>query len=326
MKKNSNLMRITIRNMSNIYGKRVIDAEYAYRDSHDKQVKCVLSDNGTVHNVDIDKPIKAMPIILESSNAYTFDFDIDKESVDKKAIKKWAENHPDLGPMGYASSSEYIVVFDDEVIDNTYEDDDEKYDVFSKFKVLNTDQRNGICVHFGIEPWDLSERELRNKLVSFETGIIILDKECRLDFLKNIDTLFNPITLNFQSAVLCGVIGGSDSGVYTLNGEILGSSKESSIAVIMQRPELFSIIERELKKKGKFIYSESQAKEISLASGKETEEKVKADELAALGAGPVANVKAQVTGKESDEDIKSKELDSVGAGPKSKKEDVATKA
>ena len=285
MKKNTNIMRITIRNMSNIYGKRVVDAEYAFINDDGKQVKCVLSDNGTVHTVDMDKVIKRMPIELDRNNAYTFDYDIGRESLDKKAIKKWAANHPDLGPANYTSESEYVIVFDDEVIDNTYEDDDEKYDVFSKFKVLDANQRNGISVHFGIEPWDLNERELRNRLVSFDSGIITTDKDCRNDFLNNIDTVFNPITLNFQAAVLCGVIGGSESGVYTLNGEVLGSSKEACIAVLMQRPELFSIIERELKKKAKFIYTKSEAKTISQESGKGSAAEQTNAELNALGAG-----------------------------------------
>ena len=283
MKSTKNNLRIFLRNADGVYGTRPIDAAYHFRTEDGKMLKRVLSDTGAVNDIDVEKQVKKMPIELNKNNGYSFEVDVNRTGIKAEDIKKWAQGHPDLGLWDDNSGTDYIYSFDDDVVNGDFESDDEKFEVFQKYSVLDADQRNAIAVYFGVEPWDSNEKELRNALVGFDGGIIATDKDARQDFLSNLDVIFDNRSLNFQSAVMCGVVGETNDGVYTLNGEVLGSSRSASIGMLIQRPELFSIIERELKKNGKFIYINAESQAVKKEQVKAASKAELDAELADLG-------------------------------------------
>lgn len=278
-----NYLRITLRNVNSVNGVRPIDMAYQFRDEKGSTKKKTLDDKGQVSVSDVDAKIKKMPVELNKDNAYSFEFNMGKEGLDVPAIKEFIKGHIELGTPTENMSSDYIYSFDDDVVNNQYEEDEQKMEVFSAYKVLERDQQNAIAVYFGVEPWGVEESELRNRLVGLNNGVITTSKESRADFLNNLDRIFDAKVLNFQSAVLCGVISMPHPEVYSLNSEVLGSSREAAIANIQQRPELYAVIERELKRVNKFVYTKSEKEAEVKAANKAKAVKEEALELENAG-------------------------------------------
>jgi hypothetical protein len=70
--------------------------------------------------------------------------------------------------------------------------------------------------------------------------------------LNHVDAIFDYKQLNVASAILSGVIVNED-GVYTLEGISLGKTKEYALATFNERSDLYSILERKLKERGRYL-------------------------------------------------------------------------
>ena len=83
------------------------------------------------------------------------------------------------------------------------------------------------------------------------------------------------------SAILSGVIVNED-GVYTLEGVSLGKTKEYAIATFNERSDLYSILERKLKERGRYLapFDGGKAKVNAKANAKNAATK---SEMADLG-------------------------------------------
>jgi hypothetical protein len=254
----SNKLIISAKNADRITGKRMIDAAYEYYDSEkNKTLMRALLDNGDIVEVERTKEVKKALLELTRDNMYSIEIELGKKGISDEKVKRWVENHPDmedaLGLTGVKrSDSLYLFTITGEQLEATFNDDDEKAEVFDKYKAMSEAEHKGIAIHFGIEPWRLDDRELRNALVGFNTGAISVDRAKRTEFLNHVDAIFDYKQLNVASAILSGVIVNED-GVYTLEGISLGKTKEYAVATFNERSDLYSILERKLKERGRYL-------------------------------------------------------------------------
>jgi hypothetical protein len=102
-----------------------------------------------------------------------------------------------------------------------------------------------------------------------------------VEFLNHVDAIFDYKQLNVASAILSGVIVNED-GVYTLEGVSLGKTKEYAIATFNERSDLYSILERKLKERGRYLapFDGGKAKATAKVSAKNAATK---SEMADLG-------------------------------------------
>ncbi len=283
----SNKLIISAKHADRITGKRMIDAAYEYYDEDkNKTMLRALLDNGDVVEVDRSKEVKKALLELNRDNMYSIEIELGKTGISDEKVKRWIENHPDmedaLGLTGVRrSDSLYLFTITGEALEATFNDDDEKSDVFDKYKSMNEVEHKGIAIHFGVEPWKLDERELRNALVGFSTGVISCDRTKRVEFLNHVDAMFDYKELNIQSGILCGVIVNED-GVYTLEGVSLGKTKEYASATFAERSDLYSILERKLKERGRYLapFDNGKAKGAAKAAAKS---KATKEEMSDLG-------------------------------------------
>jgi hypothetical protein len=224
-----------------------------------KKLKRCLTDSGEIVEVSEKADVKKALIEFNTDNAYTWRINIGRPGIKRDDIIKWISSHPEsTDSTGFrinenqtgAPLYEYTITA--EVVKNVEEEDNQKAEVFAKFNLLDDEQRKSVAIHFGVSPWGFERGELRNYLVGFSEGIITDSAEYRKEFLERIDKIMDNITLNIKSGILSGVI--NDTGnVLILDGEVIGSTVEEAVAVLRQRQDLFSHLERALVKEGKFI-------------------------------------------------------------------------
>jgi hypothetical protein len=261
----SNKLTIFLRNAESVSGVRVLDTAYEVDGENGSRQKRVLTDQLIVKEVGLTNSLKKLHIELNENNIWTYTVDLSKYGIsDEKLddIKKWAKEHPILGKWDDEGRSMFVFRFDDDAVATKSSEDEEKVDVFYKFRTLTFDEQKSIAVYFGLAPWELDEKQIQNELVGLNGGIITSIATARREFLNSIDNMFDEVALNFKSAVLNKVIVEYQPDAYSLNGETIGSSSIAAIAMLKQRPELFSIVERELRSKNKYLTTQAKKKEI----------------------------------------------------------------
>lgn len=282
----TNKLIITAKKADTITGKRIIDAAYEYYDAEkNKTMMRALLDNGDVVEVERTKEVKKALLELNRDNMYSIEIELGKTGISDEKVKRWVENHPDfedaLGIKGERrSDSLYTYTITGEVLEATFNDDDEKAEVFDKYKAMGEAEQKGIAIYFGVEPWRLEEKELRNALVGFSTGVISSDRKNRLEFLNHVDAIFDYKELNIQSGIMCGAIINED-GVYTLEGVSLGRTKEYAVATLAERTDLYNILERKLKERGRYLapFDNGKAKAKAKAGVKAASDKKEMEDL-----------------------------------------------
>ena len=254
---------LTIRlKKDNDAGTHSIDAGYEVRVNGEMR-KRYLNDRLEVVEVSpkSDKGQK-YDITLNSQNLWVKVIQLSGEGIDVAKIKQWAKEHPLLSKDGETSHALYSFAFNDEVVEETYEDDEEITEVRTKFGTLTDEEAQAVSVNFGYAPWGIDEKVLKNTLVGLKGGIITHNPAYRSEFLNSFDRIMDEHKLNFKSGVQCQVINLTADGVYTYNGEVLGSSEEQGILMLKQRKDLYSAISRDLTGKGKFFAPRAKVQEI----------------------------------------------------------------
>lgn len=211
-------------------------------------------------------------ITLNATNLWTKIINLNGEGLDLVAIKGWAKDHPLFNKAGETGHALYVYEFSDEIIEEIFEDDEEITEVRTKFGTLEKEQVEAVSVNFGYAPWGVDEKSLKNALVGLKGGIITQNASNRSEFLHSFDSIMDEYKLNFKSAVQCGVINLTNEGVYTFNGEVLGSSQDQSVLMLKQRKDLYSAVSRDLVGKGKFFATKAKMDEV-----KEEVKQVKAE-------------------------------------------------
>ena len=288
--KNNNLT-LFLKNPT-VNGTIVLDTAYEVTVNGEKK-KRVLTEKGTVVEVSPKSEVAKLEVILSPKNLWSYKINLDLEGKDKEALRKWVKESPYLSKEGSPDNTTFCYRFDDEVIEESSTTDEEKAEVYSKYKLLTEDERIAVSVHFGVPPFDVSEKELMNHLVGLSGGLITSSPELRNEFLNHLDRIFDEVALNFRCAVQEGVVSKSDSGVYTMNGEVLGSSLDASILLVKQREDLFSVIKRELTNKGKFLTTRKKGVENKQEQKKQEQKKAVEDELDGLEVAPKRGRKAE---------------------------------
>lgn len=272
----SNYLVITARNVD-VRGTLICDSAYDTTVKGEK-VKRVLTPKGEVVEVSPKSNTEKLDIKLNPENLWKHSINLSLEGVDVEGIRKWAKEHPQMDKLGIDGSSPFVYTIDDEIIEEASVSYEEKVEVYSKFNLLDSDQRKSVSVHFGLDPWELSEKELVMRLVGQE-GLVSSDEKLRREFLHNMDRIFDEVSLNMRSAVQCGIITVTKDSVYVFNGEVLGSSVESSVLMLKQREDLYSAIRRELKGKGKFLTTQDKKQEYKEQEIKEKKQEAVEAEL-----------------------------------------------
>lgn len=256
----NNKLSIFLRNPNGVEGTTILDSGYEFVNEKGEKQKRILTDKKEVKEVDVKSGgASKIDIILNSKNMHMWQMDI-TEHMDVESIKKWASNHSQLGLIDDNKSTTFVYRFDDEVVKNTHDNDEQRVEVYAKYNTLDKDQRNAVAIHFGVSFWDKSESELKNELVSLDGGIISGIKAAREEFLERIDIIMDEVSLNFKCAVLNNIITTTNDNVYMLNGEMLGASQEGAISMLKQRDELYAVIKRELTGKGKYLTTNANKK------------------------------------------------------------------
>lgn len=282
----NNRLIISAKNADKMTGKRMIDAAYEYFDTEkNRNMVRAFLDNGDIAEVERSKEVKKALLELNRDNMYSIEIPLGKKGISDEKIKRWIENHPDMeDATGLSdirkSDALYVYTITGEQLEATFNDDDQKAEAFAKYKAMNESEQKGIAIHFGIEPWKLDEMELRNALVGFSTGAISNDRNNRAEFLNHVDAIFDYKKLNVASAILCNVIV-NEAGVYTLEGISLGKTKEYAVATLNERADLYSILERKLKEKGRYLapFDNGKAKVNAKAEASKNASKKEMEEL-----------------------------------------------
>jgi hypothetical protein len=262
-----------------------IDAAYDVTVSGEKK-KRVLTPKGEVVDVSPKSTVEKKDIALNSQNLWTFTIDLSLDGVNADDIRSWVKENPNISKEGSPENTFFVYRFDDESIEESFTEDEEKAEVFSKYGLLDEEQQTAVAIYFGVSPFNLGEKELKNHMVGLSNGLITNDKNHRLEFLNKLDRIFDEVSLNVRCAIQQNIINKSDNNIFTIQGEVLGSSLDAAILVVKQRDEIYAIIERELKAIGKYLTTTVKAKQVKEEHAKAVkQEKIESD-LEDLGIAP----------------------------------------
>jgi len=262
-----------------------LDAAYEIVVAGEKK-KRVLTPKGEVVEVSPKSNIEKKDIVLNSQNLWTYTIDLSLEGANSDDVRKWVKENPSISKIGSADNTVFCYRFDDESIEESFTEDEEKADVYSKYSTLDEEQTTAVAIYFGVSPFDLSQKELKNLLVGLTNGLITNDKNYRAEFLNRLDKIFDEKSLNIRCAIQNNIINKSDGNIYTLQGDVLGSSLDACILVMKQRDDLYAIIERELKALGKYLTTASKRKEIKQEQEKAVKQQKIEDDMDDLGIEP----------------------------------------
>lgn len=257
---------ISPKNPEKLMGTMRMDAAYIFI-KENKRVKRALTDGGDVVLVAEMAAVKKADIFFNSDNDYTWSIDLSTPGLDREKIIEWISEHPEVVDItgkkenpNLNGPARFTFSISSEISKNSYDEDDQKAEVFAKYNLLDQNQREAVSVNFGIEPWGKDEKELRNELVGFVSGKISCDASFRNEFLNKFDKIMDPVSINLKSGIMSGVVIDNGSAVI-MDGEVLGNSFESAYALLSQRDDLLSLLERSLKAKGRvFVGASSEGK------------------------------------------------------------------
>jgi len=262
-----------------------LDAAYEIMVAGEKK-KRVLTPKGEVVEVSPKSTIEKKDIVLNSQNLWTYTIDLSLEGVNSDDVRSWVKENPSISKIGSPDNTVFCYRFDDESVEESFTEDEEKADVYSKYSTLDDEQRTAVAIYFGVSPFELSEKELKNHLVGLSNGLITNDKNFRAEFLNRLDRIFDEKSLNIRCAIQNGIINKSDGNIYTMQGEVLGSSLDAAILLVKQRDELYAVIERELTAKGKYLTTTAKKKEVTQEQEKAVKQQKIDEDMDDLGIEP----------------------------------------
>jgi hypothetical protein len=257
---NSNIMVISpIEVPETTSALKVFPVQYEFMKENKRMIR-YLTDSYDLVEVEYGKEMpKRLRVSLIDANSYLHKFDISAlTEKGQKDIYKWASEHPLLtDPSGFIENNNnklgaatYEIMFLRQVAAKRYDDDTKITRAYMKFTLLPTETKRATAVFFGINPENMDDDILTNKVVGLTGGIITSNKVNLDKFLGDFNSLMDSISLNFRAAVLCGVIIDAEGNFLIAETSYVLGTEVNAISTLRTREDLRNIVYRGLREQG----------------------------------------------------------------------------